>query len=59
MSKTPFGGFIKDPPEDCPKSQFFRKSENGIWLDINICHSCPNIKKCERRKDSLTKKKAK
>jgi hypothetical protein len=51
----PFGGHIRNPREDCPKKEFFFQAGQSVWLDINICHKCPNIKTCQDRKDHLTK----
>lgn len=44
------GGFLPWPPDECIKSEFHRKQDGVIWIDLSICHGCELITACHRRK---------
>jgi len=43
------GGYLPHPPDDCQKKEFWIQSFNTIWIDLSICHGCPDIKNCSTR----------
>lgn len=43
------GGHLPNPPKNCLRKDMWKISDNVIWLDLSICHTCPNLKICDER----------
>lgn len=50
MPEKNVGGFLPWPPDECIKSEFHKKLNGAIWIDLSICHSCELLVACHRRK---------
>lgn len=55
MPDKNLGGYLPFPPKDCPKKRYITFCFGINWIDLNICHSCPDIKECDTRKEHLQK----
>jgi len=53
IPKKNLGGYLPDPPEYCERPDFWIYCFNRYWIDLSLCHPCPNITKCDRRAEYL------
>ena len=50
LPKKNHGGFLPYPADECIKSEFHRKVDGVVWIDLSICHTCELLVACHRRK---------
>lgn len=48
-----WGGCLPHPPIDCHRIALTFMDDGIRWIDLSLCHSCPEIDCCRNRRDFL------